>query len=358
VTESERLPLVGLVMAGLLAGVLTPMLRRAALARGWLDRPSGLKIHREAMPTMGGLAIVAAVLVTLAALDGVGGGLGRPTTLALAIAALPVVAVSARDDLVSCSVTARLAGHAAAGLVLYAFGLRVTQLTNPIGPTIELGLAAPLVTVLWVMTAINAMNLIDGLDGLAAGVGALAALSLACVGIVRGEHDVSVLALALVGATAGFLPYNFPRARVYLGDVGSTFIGLALGATALLENRKATAALTLLLPLIALGVPVLDTLLAVVRRAARGRSPLRGDLGHLHHRLLDLGLAPTRAVACLLAVTAAFGLLAVLLAAADKQTVLSTLLLLAMLVGAALLGLDRLERARNRHPGLPARAPR
>lgn len=357
-TAGERFALVGLVMAGVMAGVLTPILRRTALARGWLDRPNGLKIHRDPMPTMGGLAIVAAVLATLGALGWAGEGLGLRTTVALAIAALPVVAVSVRDDLLSCSVAARLAGHATAGLVLYAFGLRVTQLTNPIGPTIELGLASPLVTVLWVVTAINAMNLIDGLDGLAAGVAALAALSLACVGIVRDERDMSVLALALVGATAGFLPYNFPRARVYLGDVGSTFIGLALGATALLENRKATAALTLLLPLIALGVPVLDTLLAVVRRTVRGQNPLRGDLGHLHHRLLDLGLPPARAVACLLAVTAALGLLAVLLAAADKQTVLSTLLVLAILVAAALVGLDRLERTRTRQPGLPARAPR
>jgi UDP-GlcNAc:undecaprenyl-phosphate/decaprenyl-phosphate GlcNAc-1-phosphate transferase len=116
------------------------------------------------------------------------------------------------------------------------------------------------------------------------------------VGFLENERDVAVLALVLAGALVGFFPYNFPRARIFLGDVGSTFVGLVLATVALLQNRKATAAMTLLLPLVALGLPVLDTLFAVVRRTARGRNPLRRDMGHLHHRLLRLGLSPRAAV--------------------------------------------------------------
>src|SRR5262249_27244956 len=128
------------------------------------------------------------------------------------------------------------------------------------------------------------------------------------VGLVRGEPAMALVALVLAGAALGFLPYNFPQARVYLGDVGSTFLGLVLGVVALLQNHKAAVALTLLVPLVAMGLPLLDTTLAVVRRTARGTSPLRGDLGHLHHRLLAIGWPPTQVVACLLAITGGLGL--------------------------------------------------
>jgi UDP-GlcNAc:undecaprenyl-phosphate GlcNAc-1-phosphate transferase len=148
----------------------------------------------------------------------------------------------------------------------------------------------------------------------------------------------------LAGALVGFFPYNFPRARIFLGDVGSTFVGLVLATIALLENRKTTAALTLLLPLVALGLPVLDTVFAVVRRTARGKNPLRRDMGHLHHRLVRLGLSPPQAVGWLLGVSAVLGAVAVLLVRLPKHAALLVTVMLGLAVLGALAALTYVER--------------
>jgi UDP-GlcNAc:undecaprenyl-phosphate GlcNAc-1-phosphate transferase len=201
---------------------------------------------------------------------------------------------------------------------------------------------------LWVALITNALNLLDGLDGLAAGAGAIAGFFLAMAGVLEGEADVRTLGLVLAGALLGFYPYNFPRARVFLGDVGSTFIGLVLATLALLQNRKTTVAMTLLLPIVALGLPMLDTLFAVVRRTASRRNPLQRDLGHLHHRLLRLGLSTRQAVAALLALSTVFGSVALLLAALPKQVALSVTVILGGASFAGLVGLVRLERQQRR----------
>jgi UDP-GlcNAc:undecaprenyl-phosphate/decaprenyl-phosphate GlcNAc-1-phosphate transferase len=334
----------GFVLAGGTAFALTPVVIAEARRAGALDYPGAQKVHAEPIPTLGGLGLVAAVLGTLWGLQLTGLGIGTSHAIGLTLAALPVVAVGAWDDLRAVGIPTKLAVHFVAGLILYASGLRVIELTNPFGTTIPLGSLGLVVTVLWVATVINALNLIDGLDGLAPGVGAIAALSLCAVGLLKGERDVAVVALVLAGGLAGFLPYNFPKARIFLGDAGSTFIGLVLATVALLENRKATAAMTLLLPLVALAFPVLDTLFAVVRRTARGRNPLRRDMGHLHHRLLRLGLSPQRAVGYLLGASVVFGVAAVLLSQLAKQAALSATVGLGLAIFAAVAVLTYLER--------------
>jgi UDP-GlcNAc:undecaprenyl-phosphate GlcNAc-1-phosphate transferase len=340
--------LAGFVLASGAAFALTPLVIAEARRAGALDYPGAQKVHAEPVPTLGGLGLVAAVLGTLWLLEWTGYGIGTGPTLALTLAALPVVAVGMWDDLRACSIPTKLAVHFLAGGILYLGGLRVVELTNPFGSTLPLGPFAVVVTMLWVATLVNALNLVDGLDGLAPGIGAIAALALCTVGFLQNERDVAVLALVLAGALVGFFPYNFPRARIFLGDVGSTFIGLVLATVALLENRKATAAMTLLLPLVALGLPVLDTVFAVVRRTARGRNPLRRDMGHLHHRLLRLGLSPQAAVGWLLAASAVFGGVAVLLARLPKQATLSVTAAFGLAVLLALARLTYLERrARN-----------
>jgi UDP-GlcNAc:undecaprenyl-phosphate GlcNAc-1-phosphate transferase len=340
--------LAGFLLASGAAFALTPLVIAEARRAGALDHPGAQKVHAEPVPTLGGLGLVAAVLGTLGLLHATGYGIGAGATLALTVAAIPVVAVGVWDDLRACSIPTKLCVHLLAGGILYAGGLRVVELTNPFGSTVALGPFAIAVTALWVATVINALNLIDGLDGLAPGIGGIAALALGIVGFLQQERDVAVLALVLAGALVGFFPYNFPRARIFLGDVGSTFVGLVLATVALLQNRKATAAMTLLLPLVALGLPVLDTAFAVVRRTARGRNPLRRDLGHLHHRLLRLGLSPQAAVGWLLGASAVFGAVAILLSRLPKEATLSVTAALGLAVLAALARLTYLERrARN-----------
>jgi UDP-GlcNAc:undecaprenyl-phosphate GlcNAc-1-phosphate transferase len=340
--------LAGFVLASGTAFALTPLVIAEARRAGALVYPGTQKVHAEPVPTLGGLGLVAAVLGTLWVLQLTGYGIGGGPTLALTLAALPVVAVGVWDDLRAVSIPAKLGAHFFAGGILYAGGLRVVELTNPFGSTLPLGPFAVVVTLLWVATLTNALNLVDGLDGLAPGIGGIAALALGIVGFLQHERDVAVLALVLAGALVGFFPYNFPRARIFLGDVGSTFVGLVLATVALLENRKATAAMTLLLPLVALGLPLLDTAFAVVRRTARGRNPLRRDMGHLHHRLLRLGLSPQAAVGWLLGTSAIFGGVAILLARLPKQATLSVTAALGLAVLVALARLAYLERrARN-----------
>jgi UDP-GlcNAc:undecaprenyl-phosphate/decaprenyl-phosphate GlcNAc-1-phosphate transferase len=330
---------------------LTPLVIAEARKAGALDYPGVAKIHAHPVPTLGGLGLVATFLAMLWLLEWLGLGLALSHTAGLTLAAIPVVAIGIRDDVWAVSIPAKLGVHFLAGAILYAAGLRVVELTNPFGPTLSLGPLALPVTMLWVATVINALNLVDGLDGLAPGIGGIAAVTLYLVGTLQGERDVAVPALLLAGAVAGFYPYNFPRARVFLGDVGSTFIGLVLAAIALLENRKTTAAMTLLLPLVALGLPLVDTLFAVARRTVRGRNPLRRDTGHLHHRLLRLGLSPSGAVGCLLGASGVFGLVAVLLSRLPKQSAFSVTALLGLVVLVALAVLTWLERrVRNGAP--------
>jgi UDP-GlcNAc:undecaprenyl-phosphate/decaprenyl-phosphate GlcNAc-1-phosphate transferase len=343
--------LAAFVLASGAAFALTPLVIAEARRAGALDYPGVQKVHAEPVPTLGGLGLAVAVLGTLWVLQAVGLGIALPHAIGVTLAAVPVVIVGVWDDLRACGIPTKLGVHFAAGAILYASGLQVVELTNPFGSTIPLGSLGLVVTMLWVATVVNGLNLVDGLDGLAPGIGGIAALTLCAVGFLQHERDVAVLALVLAGAIVGFYPYNFPRARIFLGDVGSTFIGLVLAAIALLENRKTTAAMTLLLPLVALGLPVVDTAFAVIRRTARGRNPLRRDMGHLHHRLLRLGLSPQQAVGCLLGASAAFGGVAVLLSRLPKQAALSVTAVLGLAVLVALGALTWLERrSRNDRP--------
>lgn len=325
-----------------LSASLTPFVARMAGTLGAVDHPSPTRSHLSPTPTLGGLAVLCAVLATLA-LFGTHQSLpGLASTLALA--ALPLAAVSALDDVRTAPIAMRLCTHLVAGGALFWGGLRVSRLTNPWGAPFELGPWSFIVTLAWVVVIVNAMNLVDGIDGLAAGIGSIAAVTFAVVGALQGEPDLERIGLVLSGACLGFLPYNFPRARVFLGDVGSTFIGLVLAAASLLQNRKTTASITLLLPLVALGLPLLDMTLAIVRRTARGRNPFRRDLDHLHHRLVRAGLSSAQAAGTLMGVTAALGVIAVALANAPRGIAVVAAVLLGVAGLTALAILARLER--------------
>ena len=339
-----------LVMAGtaaLLSGGLTPVLIRLATRIGLIDSPRTGKIHLKPTPTGGGLALFVAFFGTLWSAVLVPGP-GRVDELSglagLTVAAALIVALGLYDDARGAAAVHKLAVQIPVGLVIYLAGFRVERLTNPFGSEVLLGpLALPL-TLLWVVAVINAVNLIDGLDGLATGIALIAALALAAVGWARGETLVLILAATLAGSLVGFLGFNFPPARIFLGDTGSLLVGVILSAISLVENRKATLALALVVPIVAMLVPILDTLLAIVRRVRNGHPPFRGDTEHLHHRLLMLGLTQRQAVLLLWVSSAYFGLLAFVLSVLPKQQVLWAALLLAAGVYAALAYLRRLER--------------
>ena len=297
--------------------LVTPLVMAFARRIGAVDEPGPRRIHRDSVPTAGGLAMVVAVLgVAWIArfLPGPAGVLELRPFIGVTLAAIPILFLGLVDDTRGAPPWSKLIIQACAGLVLYHFGLGVPIVTNPFGPPIEPGWWNAPLTVLWVVVVINAVNLIDGLDGLASGVVLIASATLWWVGRTHADFYVMFFSSLMIGATFGFLRYNFAPAKTFMGDTGSHFLGLMLAFISLLENRKGTATVTLLFPLVALAIPVADTVLAFARRAARGVNVFGADAGHIHHRLLGLGLGQRQVVILLWAVSLVCGVLAVLLA--------------------------------------------
>jgi UDP-GlcNAc:undecaprenyl-phosphate GlcNAc-1-phosphate transferase len=336
--------------AAAVALAVTPVVIARARRAGALDHPGPRRIHREPVPTLGGIALVVAVLgVAWGArlLPGPAAALDVKPLLGLTLAALPMLALGVVDDLRGVTPGAKLLVQAGSALVLVGFGYGVPLLTNPFDGAFASGALNVPLTVAWVLVVMNAINLIDGLDGLASGAVMIAAATLWWVGRTHGDFYVMFIAALLIGATLGFLVYNFPPARIFMGDTGSQFLGLTLAAVSLLENRKGTAAVTLLLPIVALAVPIADSGIAFGRRLVRGQPVFHGDSGHIHHRLLRLGLSPRAALLALLAVCALCGAMAALLAALPRRAAAPLALALAVALFAAMAWVREMDRRRG-----------
>jgi UDP-GlcNAc:undecaprenyl-phosphate GlcNAc-1-phosphate transferase len=310
------------------AAGLTPLVGRLAVAWGWMDHPDGRrKRHVAPVPAVGGVAVFAALLLAGAALQlserrfltdlTEFKGLWAPLT----IAASAVCAIGLFDDLRGVRPLSKLAVQTAAALYLYLSGFQVTGITNPLGGSIDLGPLSLPVTVLWLVGMSNAFNLIDGLDGLAAGLALVSTLGLLGAGLASGRWETALVAGALAGALAGFLPYNFNPARVFLGDSGALPVGFVLAAIAVKSSIKASAAIAVAVPLLALALPILDVALAVVRRLVRRRPVFEGDRDHIHHRLVDMGLTPRRAVVTLYGVATLFAALGLAIAMGPRNAI-------------------------------------
>lgn len=323
--------------------LLVPLVIPLARRLGAIAEPGDRHVHREAVPRLGGLAIAVAVLAVswlAVALPGPAQLLDRRHLIGLTCAAIPVLALGLVDDVRGLGPWIKLALQICAGLVLVTFGYGVASVTNPAGGEFTTGPFNPVLTVVWVLLVMNAINLIDGLDGLATGVVLIASMTLWWVGHLHADFYVMFLVAPLAGAAFGFLFHNFPRARVFMGDTGSQFLGLTLAAASLLENRKGTATITLLFPLVALGLPIADGVLAFSRRWFHGAPVFRADSGHIHHRLLHLGLTPTQATLALWALSALLGIAAIVLAQMPRSFGWVLLLLMAL---ALALGFEVLE---------------
>jgi UDP-GlcNAc:undecaprenyl-phosphate/decaprenyl-phosphate GlcNAc-1-phosphate transferase len=213
---------------------------------------------------------------------------------------------------------------------LYLLEFRVEVLANPFGEPIALGWLSLPFTLLWIVGVINAMNLIDGLDGLAGGVALVAVVTTFVISIQRGHPLMMLFSSALAGAIVGFLFYNFNPASIFMGDTGSMFLGFVLSTTAIQTNQKASTAVAVMIPGIALGLPIMDTLLALARRAVRGRPLFQADREHIHHRLLASGLSHKQAVLVLYGLCVVLGAVALILTFANSMQ--SSMLLLALAV--------------------------
>jgi UDP-GlcNAc:undecaprenyl-phosphate GlcNAc-1-phosphate transferase len=201
------------------------------------------------------------------------------------------------DDVVDLTAGQKALGQVVAALIAFASGVRIDFVGNPFGGgLLLLGVLSLPVTLFWMVGFANVVNLIDGLDGLAAGITAIAAVSLLVLARESNQELASVLAAALVGICIGFLRYNFNPASIFMGDSGALFLGFSLACIALLGVMKSVAAITLVVPLLIIGVPVFDTFSAIVRRRRHGRPVHEADRGHIHHRLLGRGFTQRQTV--------------------------------------------------------------
>jgi len=308
--------LVGFFLALVVTLVLTPLVRRLAPAVGAVDLPSGRRVNKRQVPRLGGIAIIIGFLAPLVALFFYDNDISFefrervPRALALIVGSMLIAALGALDDLKGLRAWIKLLGQIAVAIGAFVAGYRIESITLPMVGTLEMGVFAGPITVLWIVGIINAMNLIDGLDGLAAGVACFACVVSFVVGIVSDYTLVSLFSAALGGALLGFLFFNFNPATIFMGDSGSMFIGYVLATSALVGSKGSTA-VSLLVPVLALGVPIIDTLLAVVRRLVSGRSVVSPDRAHLHHRLIEMGFTHRRAVLLLYGISVLFTVAAI-----------------------------------------------
>ncbi len=293
--------------------------RRLARRFDWVDHPTGeRKTHARAIPYGGGLAIVlgmgAGILTTLFTPPAL---LASGTRLwAIVLGVMLTLLIGSIDDARGLGPWTKLYAQIAIGLGMWFAGFRVEKVTNPLGGVIHFGgFGAPL-TVLWYVAVMNAMNLIDGLDGLACGVAAIAGMTILGISARWSEPQTMMLSAIFVGACLGFLPHNFHPARQFLGDGGSLTLGFCLATLSMATGTKSTAMLAMLVPMVALLIPVADAIAVFTRRLKHGQHPFRGDQRHLHHRLLRIGLTHRRVVLIFYYWSGVNGVLAYLLASA------------------------------------------
>ncbi len=290
------------IVAAIVGGLLTPAVRRFALYLGAVSHPGGRNINQQAIPRLGGLAIMAAFFAPLVGLffvESVVADVFRHDlrrVVGLFLGGALMCAVGFVDDARGVRAVHKLLAQIAVGALAYGCGYQIAEVQLPLLGHFSIGVFALPVTILWIVGIINAVNLIDGLDGLAAGVVFFAALTNFVVAHVAGATLAALLMAAMMGAVVGFLFYNFNPARIFMGDSGSYFLGFVLAATSLAGTPKASTPVALLVPVLAMGVPIFDVLLTMARRVLERRSIFSPDRGHIHHRLLDMGITHRRAV--------------------------------------------------------------
>jgi len=293
----------------------TPIIRDVFRSYNVVDRPGRRKVHRYPIPRVGGLAIALAYGVSLISLGDIGGSLPdyRSPVWTLIAGAGLVFVIGLLDDVFDLKPVFKIGGEIAAASIVFWNGIRVDSLG---GVSLPLWLSFTL-TIAWLLLTTNALNLIDGLDGLCAGMGLMATLTLFGAAAIYGNDPLAHATLPLAGALLGFLCYNFNPATVFLGDSGALLIGFLLGCYGMLWTQKAATLLSVTVPLLALSIPLLDVSLSVLRRFLSNRPIFSADKGHIHHKLLDQGLSPKRAVLILYSVSALPAVVALLLSASS-----------------------------------------
>ncbi len=305
--------IVGLFATMLVSAAITPLVRRLAFVLGAVDKPNARRVNKKAMPAMGGLAIF--IAFTFGTFVLLRGQFQTHELFSIFLAECIIIITGMIDDIKELNPKEKMLGILLAALVIYFLaGVRMNILTIPFLGTFELGWLSFPITIFWILAITNAVNLIDGLDGLATGVSIIALFTMGVIAyffLSITNVSVSIMIFCLVAALIGFLPHNFHPAKIFLGDTGALFIGFMIAVLSL-KGLKNVTFITLLIPVIILGVPITDTIYAMLRRILNKKPISQADKHHLHHRLMQLGLSHRQTVLVIYGLALVFSLISLL----------------------------------------------
>lgn len=320
----------------------TPAVIFLANKTGAVDKPDARKVHTTPIPRIGGIGIYLAFSLSIIFVSVISNFEGETlrTIKGLMISGTLMFLVGIIDDYKNLPAKVKLLGQIIAAAVLaVGYDVRVDFITDPLGDYIYLEWVAIPATIFWLVGLTNTVNLIDGLDGLAAGVSGLAAITIFLVAMEQHFFMITILTAGLAGAAFGFLFYNTNPARIFMGDSGSLFLGFMLAAISIIGVMKSAATVALIVPILALGIPILDTTFAILRRYLGGQPIFKPDKGHLHHRLLSLGFTQRQAVFLMYVISAVLGLSAIALTEVNTQI---AILILTVVISAIFFGAKKL----------------
>lgn len=336
----------------LISFAATPIVKSFAQRVGAMDVPKDARrVHDHPIPRMGGLAIFFGFLISVVLFVDV-----TRQVRGILLGAVVIVACGAIDDIISLRAWVKLIIQIIAAVIAVLHGVVIEVLRSPNllneEEALILGVLAIPVSILWIVGITNSVNLIDGLDGLAVGVSTISSVTMFAVALLVSEGNVALILAALMGACVGFMPYNLNPAKIFMGDTGALLLGYVLSTVSIIGMFKFYAIVTFVVPIMALALPLFDTAFAIIRRLLKGQSPMHPDRGHLHHRLIDMGLSQKQAVAILYSISAMLGLCAVVLATSGEVRIWLLALAFASAVAVGLF-IGKTLKGHEYHPPKP-----
>ncbi len=329
---------------------LTPLVKRLSIKMGWLDKPNWRKLNKKPMPLLGGVAIYLGFLVSILLFihkEPFVSDIHR--LLGVLGSSLIIVLAGIADDIKGLSALKKLFYQITAATIISLCGFTIMKVSSPLGGSFYLPeIVGTALTVFWIVAFINAVNLLDGLDGLSSGVVAIISGSLFFTAIKTNNPVAAILSIAICGSTLGFLPHNFYPAKIFMGDCGSMFLGFILSLISIEGAYKGATFTAVIVPVIAMAIPFIDTGLAIIRRILSGSGIMKADKEHIHHHLLFREGSQKKAVLTLYGLTLSFGLIAVALSQmkgiwAFSAILITILLTLRWLKNSKLLDFERAQ---------------
>lgn len=291
--------------------MLVPILRSLAFRLNVLDQPDERKVHKEAIPYLGGVAIFCGYVIGVLIASVVYKWIPYQNAMIFLVSGLLIFLLGLYDDIKGSHARLKLGVQFLVAGFVVSNGIYVSELSNPFGSEqIELGLWGQVLSLFWIVGISNAINLLDGLDGLAGGVSSISILFMAGFALYTGNIGLAGLLLALLGGIIGFLVFNLPPAKIFMGDAGSLLIGFLFAVFCLIADARGPATVTIIVPVILLTMPIVDTLLAIIRRVKNKQHIFQADKKHLHHRILALSKSYRQTLVIIYAINILIGLFA------------------------------------------------